>query len=136
MDWWEWVTWGGTALIAAAGLVLGIRAERRVSYRKHWVVVDGPVTYVINRSREDATRVNIEFFGADVVSGSTMRPFVEADKVLALTLRTPERKVAEVGWRISWTRPLTEKRYHLRSKAAPEIADQPERVTPWTAPLA
>lgn len=63
MEWWEFPAWVVTTLVAAGGLLLGIRAELRASkYRPHWDVDDdrsaGAVS-VTNRTGETAKNVAI-----------------------------------------------------------------------------
>lgn len=131
MEWWGWVTWGVTALIAAGGLVLGIRAERRLRYREHWVVTDGPVSRVINRTGEDAARVHVEVFGGRIVGTRSVHRLIAADEEFKLRFEADDGK--ELAYRISWDRPLTGKRHHQRSKDAPSLKAVPEAETPWTS---
>lgn len=131
MEWWGWVTWGVTALIAAGGLVLGIRAERRLRYREHWVVTDGRSSRLINRTGEDAARVHVEVFGGFIAAGRSVHAHVAADDGFKLVFEPEDGK--EIAYRISWDRPLTGKRHHQRSKDAPTLKSVPEAETPWTS---
>lgn len=131
MAWGEWVTWGFTAVIAAGGLVLGIRSEIRSGYRKTWVLTDGPRITVFNRTGEDATRVRIEFFGAEVVAGSLQHPHIAADDSVRIAFKYDGGPARDVGYRISWTRPSTGKRYRHRSRAAPKFKVEPEAKSAW-----
>lgn len=130
MDWWDWVRWAGTSLIAVGALVLGIRAELRQRYSEHWVVTDGHSTRFINRTGEDAQRVHVEVFGGHVGAGRPLQDHVTADGEFKLVLVPADG--AEIAYRISWTRPRTGKRHHLASRGAPPLKRVPEAATPWT----
>lgn len=119
MEWWEWVTWSVTAAIAAGGLVLGIRAERRNRYQRVWLVTDGYPTRFVNRTGEDATRVKIEIFGGHIRWGKNAFDHLAADEKVEMSIE-PETPDGMVGYRISWTRPANGKAYVLRSKGVPK----------------
>lgn len=113
MDWYGWVTWGGTFLIAASGLVLGIRAElRAIKYETLWVAAGGRPIYVFNRTGEDATNVELEIVGGKPI-GRTVRDLIQPDTAFEIDVvpLTPQMESFSITVVISWTRPKTGKRY-------------------------
>ena len=109
MDWWGWLTWGVTALIALGGLLLGIRAELRAGYRKRWTVTSGVNNRFINRTGEEATDVEVEAISGWIGAGSSQQSHVDIDEEFVLTLCSDTG--GEVKYRIIWTRPSTGRTY-------------------------
>ncbi|MGB3414149.1 MAG: hypothetical protein WBA28_05475 [Microbacteriaceae bacterium] len=112
MEWWGWITWSVTALIALGGLVLGIRAERRVSvYKADWSVFVRSNVTIINRTGEDASDV---FLSAQTAEKPTTVGFVRNDEERTVMIRVPMDtpfKSQPFVPAIYWTRSRTGERY-------------------------
>ncbi len=118
MEWWGWITWATTLITAVTALVLGIRAERRARYHRHWTMEIEPrrVTFH-NRTGEDASnvwlRVSIPW---QIGSRRAVMSMVPADGEAAFVIHSPEgtdRDTPFVAW-LTWQRSSTGREYTIR----------------------
>lgn len=119
----EWFRWVITTVVAAAALVLGIRAEMRNSrYKAQWTMhddTDEDQGIAINRTGEDARNVRVWFFDMGgsylaekhvVADGATVEFFTTR-----LGNRTHPDRIA-----IQWERPSTGYTYRQLLQEADE----------------
>jgi hypothetical protein len=114
MDAAGWATWGVTAAIALAGLVLGIRAERRTSrYRPEWAFDIGIGTRVTNRTGEDAAAVKVQVTGDVRIVGRDSANLVAPGETFECRIVPAKEGTRAENFtvEISWYRRSTSKRY-------------------------
>jgi len=116
MEWWGWVAWGITSVTAVAGLVFGIRAERRASrYKPLWVGASGnPIRY-FNRTGEDANNVRVTVGEGRRKLGNEVTWHVPNDGHVEVNFAHDSSIADDVPWikSVYWVRSSTGKSYVL-----------------------
>ena len=118
MEWWAWIAWAAAIVTGVSGLVLGIRAERRATrYEPRWVFSSlGSAVQVINRTGEDATKVTVGLFGADIRGRSAFDLVENNTTVEVYPVQSGPTGGFNVNAYVEWTRHATGRRYSYPKK--------------------
>jgi hypothetical protein len=125
-DWWDWIRWGGTTVVALGALTLGVRSELRAArYKATFVIASdglGSVT-IANTTGEAAANVAV-FRYPD--GGSALY------EAALLANDEPVTFPAEDFWApqqvaVSWVRPFNGYRYRQLGPVSADIPTRPLR---------